>query len=306
MLQQTTVAAVGPRYERFLARFPNVGVLAAASWAEVAEEWAGLGYYARARNLHAAAAILAARGFPTTVAGLREVPGIGAYTAAAVAAIAFGVPVVPADGNVERVVARIFLVETPMPAAKPRLAALAQAWMDDAAAAARPSDFAQALFDLGAMICTPRNPACAICPWLGACAAQSAGLAAELPRKVPKRTRPTRFGVHFLVGDPDGRLLVRRRPETGLLGGMIELPGTPWREEVWTEAEAAGFAPLANMPWQTIAGEARHGFTHFELRMVLRRCDVPGRAAPEGFAWMDRKAALAAMPTVMRKLLALG
>ena len=228
MLQQTTVAAVGPRYERFLRRFPDVEALAAAPWEEVAEEWAGLGYYARARNLHAGARAVAARGgFPETVEGLRAIPGIGPYTAAAVAAIAFGRPVVPTDGNVERVTARVFNVGDPLPAAKRRLDALAQGWMDHAAARARPGDFAQALFDLGATICTPRRPACALCPWREGCAARRLGVQDELPRKSPKRERPTRHGAHFLLSDTAGtQLLLRRRPPTGLLGGMLELPGT--------------------------------------------------------------------------------
>ncbi|SFK25016.1 A/G-specific adenine glycosylase [Falsiroseomonas stagni] len=306
MLQQTTVATVGPRYARFLARFPDVASLAAASWEEVAEEWAGLGYYARARNLHAGAKALAAGGFPTTVEGLRAMPGIGAYTAAAVAAIAFNRPVVPADGNVERVTARIHAVDAPLPAAKPRLAALAQGWMENPAARARPGDFAQALFDLGATVCTPRNPACAICPWRDGCAAQKAGIQAGLPRKAAKKARPTRFGVHFLLRDRDGRLLLRRRPDSGLLGGMLEVPGTPWREEGWGAAEAATHAPLPGMDWQPLNGEATHGFTHFELRMALWRAEAPGGLAPEGLAWWDAAAARAAMPTAMKRLLDLA
>lgn len=306
MLQQTTVATVGPRYARFLARFPDVGALAAASWEEVAEEWAGLGYYARARNLHAGAKALAAGGFPTTVEGLRAIPGIGAYTAAAVAAIAFDRPVVPLDGNVERVTARLHAVEQALPAARARLAALAQGWMGQEAARARPGDFAQALFDLGATVCTPRNPACAICPWREDCAGRRAGIQAGLPRKAAKKARPTRFGVHFLVADPSGRLLLRRRPDSGLLGGMLEVPGTPWREEGWDGAEAADHAPLPGLSWTALNGEALHGFTHFELRMALWRAAVPAMAAPEGFAWWEAAAARAAMPTVMRKLLDLA
>ncbi|MBX6747845.1 MAG: A/G-specific adenine glycosylase, partial [Acetobacteraceae bacterium] len=226
MLQQTTVAAVGPRFERFLHRFPSVQALAAAPEAAVMEEWAGLGYYARARNLHACArAVAAAGGFPRDVGGLRALPGIGAYTAAAVAAIAFGEAVVPVDGNVERVVARLFTVEEALPAAKARLAALAQGFMEDPAARARPGDFAQGLFDLGATICTPKAPACALCPWRGECAARRRGIQAELPRKAPKRARPLRHGAHFLLTDAGGRLLLRRRPPRGMLGGMLELPG---------------------------------------------------------------------------------
>nr|WP_246602920.1 A/G-specific adenine glycosylase [Falsiroseomonas tokyonensis] len=306
MLQQTTVAAVGPRYTRFLARFPDVQALAAAGWEEVAEEWAGLGYYARARNLHAGAKALVAQGFPSTEAGLRAIPGIGPYTAAAVAAIAFDAPVVPADGNVERVAARIFRVETPLPAAKKRLAELAQGWMAQPAARARPGDFAQALFDLGATICTPRNPACALCPWRQGCAAHAAGVQAELPRKTPKAARPTRHGVHFLLADPAGRILVRRRPAKGLLGGMLEVPGTPWRAAPWDPADALAHAPLPGLAWQPLPGEARHGFTHFELRMTLLAARLPGDAEPPGFAWMEPASARAAMPSVMHRLLDLA
>jgi A/G-specific adenine glycosylase len=306
MLQQTTVAAVGPRYARFLARFPDVRALAAAPWEEVAEEWAGLGYYARARNLHAGAKALAALNrFPDTVEALREIPGIGAYTAAAVAAIAFGRPVVPTDGNVERVTARLYREEAPLPGAKKKLDALAQGWMDQTAARARPGDFAQALFDLGATICTPRRPACALCPWQAGCAARQAGVQEDLPRKTPKKARPTRFGLHFLVEDGRGHWLLRRRPESGLLGGMLEIPGTPWREEGWTLAEALPHAPLPGLPWQERPGEAEHGFTHFELRMrlLVARAPVP---APPGLAWMPREAALAALPTAMKRLAALA
>lgn len=305
MLQQTTVAAVGPRYARFLARFPDVQALAAAPWEAVAEEWAGLGYYARARNLHAGAKALAARNrFPDTVEALRDIPGIGPYTAAAVAAIAFGVPIVPTDGNVERVAARIHAEDAPLPGAKRRLDALAQRWMEQPAARARAGDFAQALFDLGATLCTPRRPACALCPWREGCAARSAGVQEELPRKAPKAARPLRHGVHFAVTDPAGRLLVRRRPAEGLLGGMLEIPGTPWRDAAWAEAEAMAHAPLPGLGWSPLPGEARHGFTHFELRMTLLQAGTAA-PAPEGFAWMERDAARTAMPTAMRRLLAL-
>ncbi|WP_372623251.1 A/G-specific adenine glycosylase [Falsiroseomonas sp.] len=304
MLQQTTVAAVGPRYARFLARFPDVRALAAAPWEEVAAEWAGLGYYARARNLHAGAKALAEGSFPSTVEGLRAIPGIGPYTAAAVAAIAFGAPVVPTDGNVERVTARIHAEEMPLPGAKRRLDALAQRWMEQQAARARPGDFAQALFDLGATICTPKRPACALCPWRAGCAAHQAGIAESLPRKAPKPLRPLRYGVHFALTDPAGRLLVRRRAEKGLLGGMLEIPGTPWRSEPWTEAEALPHAPLPALRWAPLRGEARHGFTHFELRMTLLHAASAGDPLG-GCAWMDAAAARAAMPTAMRRLLAL-
>ncbi|MBL6455372.1 A/G-specific adenine glycosylase [Belnapia sp. T6] len=307
MLQQTTVAAVGPRFERFLARFPDVAALAAAPEPEVMEEWAGLGYYARARNLHACArAVAALGGFPPTAEALRALPGIGAYTAAAVAAIAFGEPVVPADGNVERVVARLLAEEAPLPGAKPRLAAAAQGFMADAAARARPGDFAQGLFDLGATICTPRAPACALCPWRGECLAQRRGIQAELPRKSPKRARPLRHGAHFLLTDAAGQVLLRRRPPCGLLGGMLEVPGTLWRDAPWGEAEALAHAPLEGPAWRRLPGVARHGFTHFELEMVLYAATVPRLDPPEGMEARPLAGAAAALPTVMRRLLALA
>jgi A/G-specific adenine glycosylase len=306
MLQQTTVAAVGPRFGRFLARFPSLEALAAAPWEAVAEEWAGLGYYARARNLHAAArAVAAAGGFPRSEAGMRALPGIGPYTAAAVAAIAFGEATVPADGNVERVMARIHAMEAPLPGAKPALARLAQGFAADPAVRARPGDFAQALFDLGATICTPAAPACAICPWQAGCAGRRAGIAAELPRKTPKRVRPLRHGVHFLLRDAAGLLLLRRRPESGLLGGMLGLPGTEWRAAPWGEAEALAAAP-APAAWRRRPGIARHGFTHFELEMMLYAAALPeGAARPEG-EWLPPQAAQAALPTAMRRVLALA
>ncbi|WP_304621472.1 A/G-specific adenine glycosylase [Roseomonas sp. 18066] len=305
MLQQTTVATVAPRWRRFLERFPSVQALAAAPWAEVAEEWAGLGYYARARNLHACAQAVAARGgFPDTVEGLRALPGIGAYTAAAVGAIAFDRAVVPLDGNVERVTSRVEAVDEPLPGARPRLAALAQGWMAQAAAVARPADFVQALFDLGATICTPRKPACAICPWTGDCAGQRAGIAETLPRKVAKRARPVKAGVHFLLLDAQGRILLRRRPPSGLLGGMLGLPGTPWREEAWPLREALEHAP-ALLPWQALPGEARHGFTHFELRMTLLAAVAPPGLNAEG-EWLTAEAASLALPGAMQRLMVLA
>jgi A/G-specific adenine glycosylase len=304
MLQQTTVAAVGPRFARFLARFPTVGALAAAPWEEVAQEWAGLGYYARARNLHAAAQAVAARGgFPRDEAGLAGLPGVGTYTAAAVAAIAFGRPAVPVDGNVERVMARVFAVEASLPGAKGRLAALAREVGAQAVARARPGDFAQALFDLGATVCTPRRPACALCPWRGTCAGLASGLAEALPRKAAKAERPQRFGVAFWLEDEAGRVLLRRRPARGLLGGMLELPGTPWRGAAWGEAEAEGHAP-ARAVWVP-AGEVRHVFTHFALALRV----VAGRVAvlPAGGEVVRRGEVLSAgLPGVMAKAARVG
>jgi A/G-specific adenine glycosylase len=299
MLQQTTVAATIPYYERFLIRFPTMQALAAAPLEDVLAAWAGLGYYARARNLHACArAVVMAGGFPRDLAGLRALPGIGGYTAAAIGAIAFGVPAVPVDGNVERVVARLFAVGEELPAAKPSLHSLAARLGDDPAAQARPSDFAQALFDLGATVCTPAAPACGLCPWMTACAGRRAGIAAELPRRSAKRVRPLRHGVHFWLTDAEGNVLLRRRPPEGLLGGMTELPGTDWRLAPWTAAEAL---PLAPMPagWHP-AGQVRHGFTHFELTIDLfaarvARIDAPGFARPVSALVHE------ALPSVMRK-----
>ncbi|MFC3124134.1 A/G-specific adenine glycosylase [Pseudoroseomonas globiformis] len=306
MLQQTTVAAVTPRWRRFLIRFPSIAALAAAPWEDVAAEWAGLGYYARARNLHACAQAVAARnGFPDTVEELRALPGIGAYTAAAVAAIAFGRPVVPVDGNVERVTARLHAVEEELPGARPRLSGLASRWMEQDAARERPSDFVQALFDLGATICTPRNPACALCPWQAECEGRRQGIAPSLPRKAPKRDRPTRLGVHFLLRDGAGRMLLQRRPPRGLLGGMLGLPGTPWRESGWTPEEAITYAPAPGLDWHALPGEARHGFTHFELRMTLLTAEAPP-GLEVGGEWWRPDAAQDALPGAMQRLLLLA
>ncbi len=305
MLQQTTVAAVAPYYERFLARFPDVHALASAPEESVMQAWAGLGYYARARNLHACAqAVTAAGGFPNTLDGLRALPGIGPYTAAAIGSIAFGIPAVPIDGNVERVTARIFAIETPLPAAKPAIAEAAARLGADPDAQARPSDFTQALFDLGATICTPTNPACVLCPWQQHCAARARGIAATLPRKAPKRARPLRHGAHFWLTDANGHALLRRRPPTGLLGGMTELPGTPWRDAPWTDAEALAHAPQ-QAEWRR-AGTATHGFTHFELTLTLFAATTPRITAPGLLRPIDALSA-EALPSVMRKCLrALG
>ncbi len=299
MLQQTTVAAVIPYYERFVSRFPTVHALAAAPLDAVLSAWAGLGYYARARNLHACAQVVAAAGgFPRDLDGLRALPGIGAYTAAAVGAIAFGLPAVPVDGNVERVTARLFSIEIPLPAAKPAMKAAADRLGADRDAMARPSDFAQALFDLGATICTPTAPACALCPWMAHCAARQAGNAASLPRKAPRKVRPLRVGVHFWVTDRDGQVLLRRRPHDGLLGGMTELPGTPWREAAWTDDQALHHAPVT-AEWRP-AGQVRHGFTHFELIIDLMAAQVD-RIEADGFLLPLARLGDAALPSVMRK-----
>ena len=304
MLQQTTVAAVGPYFNRFLSRFPTVDALAAANDGDVMEAWAGLGYYARARNLLACARqVSALGGFPSTVEGLRALPGIGAYTAAAVASIAFGVPVVPVDGNVERVAARIYAITDPLPGARKAVAEAAERLGMDPAAQARPPDFTQALFDLGATICTPRAPACVLCPWHDPCAARAQGIAPELPRKSPKAARPFRHGAQFWLVDAAGQVLLRRRPPSGLLGGMLELPGAPWRAEPWEEAEALSHAPQ-DAPWR-LAGTAEHGFTHFQLRMDVYAAAVPAITAP-GLLRPVSALETEALPTVMRRCVAVA
>jgi A/G-specific adenine glycosylase len=300
MLQQTTVTAVIPYYERFVSRFPTVQALAAAPLDVVLSAWAGLGYYARARNLHACAQVVAASGgFPADLAELQALPGIGAYTAAAIGAIAFGLPAVPVDGNVERVACRLFAIEQPMPTAKPAIREAAAQLGADLVARARPSDFAQALFDLGASICTPAAPGCALCPWIASCAARRLGIQASLPRKAPKKVRPVRYGVHFWLTDDRQTVLLRTRPYKGLLGGMTELPGTPWRESPWTIAEALTIAPM-QLEWRG-AGQVRHGFTHFELIIDVLAAHVPRIDVPEGFAQGLDALDDAALPSVMRK-----
>ncbi|MCC0015947.1 MAG: A/G-specific adenine glycosylase [Rhodobiaceae bacterium] len=302
MLQQTTVQAVKGFFETFVARWPDVAALAAASEQEVLSQWAGLGYYSRARNLHRAAREVAARGgeFPRTPEDLAELPGIGPYTAAAIAAIAFDHPVVPLDGNIERVAARCFAVHAPLPGSKPLLRDKAQAF----AGADRPGCVAQALMDLGATICTPKSPACALCPLEEGCAGFKAGIAASLPAKTAKQARPTRRGVAFVAIRADGALLVRTRPAKGLLGGMSEVPGSEW-SEAFDASKARAHAPLS-ANWVKTAGVVRHVFTHFALELVVYRASVP-RGTPDlpGMRWvapgdMHREA----FPTVFRKVLA--
>jgi A/G-specific adenine glycosylase len=290
MLQQTTVAAVRAYFRRFTELWPTVGDLAAATDAAVMGEWAGLGYYARARNLLACArAVAQGHGgrFPDTVEGLRALPGIGPYTAAAVASIAFDRPAVVVDGNVERVVARLFAVETPLPAAKPELTRLAGLLTP----ADRPGDHAQAMMDLGATICTPRKPACGICPVMAFCEGRKLGIAADLPRKAPKTAKPTRQGIVWVARRPDGALVLERRADKGLLGGMLGFPGDGWDG-------AGGDAPLP-AEWQVV-GEVRHTFTHFHLILSVAVADT--EAAPLRGEWMTMPAFHATdLPTLMRK-----
>ena len=266
--------------------------------------WQGLGYYARARNLHDCARIVAARHggrFPDTEQELRALPGIGPYTAAAIAAIAFGRRATAVDGNVLRVMARLFAVRQPLPAAKARLEALAATLTDALTATERPGDYAQAVMDLGAGVCTTRNPTCAACPWAGACVARAHGIAAELPRRSPKAAKPTRRGLAFWAVRADGAVLLRRRAPQGLLGGMMEVPSTPWRAAAWTPAAARAHAPLAAR-WRRLPGVVRHSFTHFHLELGVLAASVDGGAAADGVWCPVERLGDYALPTVMKKL----
>ena len=299
MLQQTTVAAVKSYFEAFTARWPTVSDLAAAEDADVMAAWAGLGYYARARNLlKCARAVADEHGgvFPQTLEGLRALPGVGPYTAAAVAAIAFDLPETVVDGNVERVMARLHDEHLPLPQSKPVLTGYAAALTPQE----RPGDYAQAVMDLGATICTPRNPACGLCPWRSACAAWDRGTQSELPKKAPKKRKPTRHGIAYLVKRVDGAWLLERRPDSGLLGGMLGWPGSEWSEE------APADAPPIRAEWKTLNTEARHTFTHFHLRLTVKTALVPMERRPERGEFVEAEVFDAGdLPTVMRKAFAL-
>lgn len=306
MLQQTTVATVGDYFRRFVERWPTVETLAEAPLDDVLSAWAGLGYYARARNLHACArAVLDRHGgsFPEDEAGLLALPGIGRYTAAAIRAIAFDEQASAVDGNVERVIARLFAIETPLPDAKPEIRARAEKLVPQE----RAGDYAQAMMDLGATVCTPGNPRCVICPLVTACRARKLGIAEELPRRTPKAQKPTRRGLAFVLARKDGAILLRKRPIKGLLGGMDEVPSSAWREGRFMAAQALAEAPVPAR-WRILDGLVRHTFTHFHLELSVARAiattDRLARLAP-GTSWctVDRMTERA-LPTVMRKVIA--
>ena len=294
MLQQTTVAAVREYFLRFTARWPTVADLAAAEDGDVMGEWAGLGYYARARNLlKCARVVVADHGgvFPGRYEDLLRLPGIGPYTAAAISAIAFDQPSTVVDGNVERVMARLFCVEPPLPPAKPELTELAAKLTPSQ----RPGDYAQAVMDLGATICTPKSPACGICPLMAQCKARIAGIQADLPRKLPKKAKPTRVGIAYLARRADGAWLLERRPDKGLLGGMLGWPGSDW-------GETAVEHPPLQADWRDPGAEVRHTFTHFHLRLSLRVAELPMTANPETGHFLPRSEFRPSdLPTVMRK-----
>ncbi|MCA0449450.1 MAG: A/G-specific adenine glycosylase [Proteobacteria bacterium] len=300
MLQQTTVVTVGPYFAEFLRRWPNVQALAKAPIDDVLAAWAGLGYYARARNLHKCARYVAEElggVFPDTEEGLLTLPGVGPYTAAAIASIAFDVPAAVIDGNVERVITRVFKIETPLPAAKPEIRAAVAELVPDQ----RPGDFAQATMDLGATICTPRNPQCLLCPWKLAC--QACGGAPETyPRRTAKPKRPFKRAIAFVLFDAQGAVWVRKRADTGLLGGMLEVPSSEWKIGEIDETAARRASPAA-LAWRKAPGEVRHGFTHFELEFAVWIAQAR-RSELRGGLWVAAdEIGSVALPTLMRKVI---
>jgi len=328
MLQQTGVKTVGPYFAKFLARWPDVAALGSASLDDVLRMWAGLGYYSRARNLHACAtAVVRDHGaaFPDTEEGLRALPGIGPYTAAAIAAIAFGRPTMPVDGNIERVVSRLHAIEEPLPQAKPLIRKLATSLLGEASHRNEPSragdgksragdeecragDIAQALMDLGSSICTPKKPACALCPLNDGCAGCARGDQETFPRKERRKSGELRRGAAFVVRRGD-ELLLRSRPEKGLLGGMTEVPGSHWLAAQDDEAALKQAPALKGIArWHRKIGVVDHVFTHFPLQLVVYAASVPAHTrAPKGMRWV-KIAALKeeALPNVMRKVIAHG
>ncbi|MBB5754387.1 A/G-specific adenine glycosylase [Prosthecomicrobium pneumaticum] len=300
MLQQTTVTAVKPYFETFTRNWPTVADLAAAPDEAVLAAWAGLGYYSRARNLIACARAVAfdhGGVFPDSEAGLRALPGIGAYTAAAIAAIAFDRPAAVVDGNVERVLARVFAVETPLPAAKRDIGRL-QASLTPAG---RPGDYAQAMMDLGATICTPKRPACVLCPWQACCAAHAAGTETLYPVRPARAAKPERGGAAFVAVRADGAVLLARRPERGLLGGMTGVPGTEWAADFDPDRALAAAPFIA--AWTRVPAPVVHVFTHFRLTLDIWTAPLPAATRPpEGFWWSAPEALSGeALPSVMKK-----
>jgi A/G-specific adenine glycosylase len=303
MLQQTTVQAVGAYYRKFLTLWPDVKALAAAKQDDVLAAWAGLGYYARARNLHAAAKVVAGEmggKFPLTAEDLRALPGVGGYTAGAISAIAYDEKQAAMDANAERVIARLYAVKTPMPKAKTELHVLGSALVPD-----RAGDFAQALMDLGSAICTPKRPACQNCPWSADCKARKLGIQEQLPVKAPKMARPMRRGAAFVARDRTGAVLLVKRPDKGLLASMLEPPQGEWSENFPSTAKALKHAPF-EAAWKKRPGIVRHGFTHFELETEVYVADVAKRPKFKG-EWVPvEKLRTVALPTVMKKIVEHG
>jgi A/G-specific adenine glycosylase len=300
MLQQTTVAAVKDYFIHFTTRWPTVFDLATAPREDVLKAWAGLGYYARARNLHACAQVIAKEfngKFPETREALEALPGIGPYTSAAIASIAFDQPVAAIDGNVDRVITRLHAITTPLPQAKSDIRKQAQALVPDL----RAGDFAQAMMDLGATICTPKSPNCLICPFADHCAGRRLGIAATLPRKAPKAEIPTRRAHVFWLTTGDDEVLLRTRPDQGLLGGMSEIPSSDWGETL--PRDAASHAPV-QADWKKLPGQVKHTFTHFHLELTVHRAALARITLPDDSYRLCRITELGgeALPSVMRKI----
>lgn len=307
MLQQTTVTAVKPYYEKFLTLWPTVQDLADAPVGDVMAAWASLGYYARARNLHKCAGVVAADHggvFPDNEDGLRTLPGIGPYTAAAIAAIAFDRHAVVVDGNVERVMARLFAVTEPLPHSKPKLRERAATLTPQD----RAGDYAQGVMDLGATVCTPKSPACVICPWSDVCMARQQGIAETLPAKVKKAEVPLRHGLAFWMVRADGCVALTRRPPKGLLGGMMEVPGSDWRATPWKapDGKTKDAVYPVNAKWRELPGLVLHTFTHFRLEVTVHAADLTKPQAEKlgkDVTWTPlEKIGKAGLPSVMAKM----
>ncbi len=309
MLQQTTVKSVTTYFEKFITKWPTVEKLAAASLEDVLRNWAGLGYYSRARNLHKCARQVVSEfkgRFPSQEEELLKLPGIGPYTAAAIAAIAFDVPATVVDGNVERVISRLFAVKTPLPQAKAELKQRAETLTPQF----RPGDYAQAIMDLGATVCSPKRPSCMLCPIKSHCQAYEQGIQGQLPARAPRGERPLRCGAAFFSLREDGCVLLRTRPREGLLGGMMEIPSSDWLDIPPSLDELSQIAPVHG-DWWLVPGQVHHTFTHFRLELLVYRAVVPLEttlnlwAKPEHCIWVHRSELKdQALPSVMRKVIA--
>ncbi|WP_316861548.1 A/G-specific adenine glycosylase [uncultured Cohaesibacter sp.] len=310
MLQQTTVSAVKDYFTRFVGLWPTVEALAQAGEDEVLKAWAGLGYYSRARNLHKCAGVVCERHagrFPETVDALKALPGIGDYTAAAIAAIAFDEPATVVDGNIERIISRLCQIEEPLPGAKKPI----RIKMAELTPESRPGDFAQGMMDLGASLCSPKKPACSLCPFTGCCEAEAAGTMERFPVKAPKKEKPTRRGAAFLIKrQQDGAIWLQKRPDKGLLASMSQVPTSNWFDKKEGEAftpDTALFSAPEGLDFRKRTGQVRHTFTHFHLELDVYEADT-NRSQPTPDGWWSEPAALAgeALPTVFRKVLDLG
>lgn len=327
MLQQTTVATVGPYFEKFIQVWPTLEEFAAAELDDVLRMWAGLGYYARARNMHKCARLIMSEyggQFPQNQKQLLQLPGIGPYTSAAILAIAFSQPAVVVDGNVERVMARLFAIEKPLPQAKPLLSSYAQKLTPEY----RPGDYAQAVMDLGATVCRPKKPSCTTCPWHSCCSARILGIEEQLPRKSKKPPKPHRRAVAFWLQRSDNKILLRQRPPTGLLGAMMEIPTSPWivqshHDDLAPDCDHSSSLDAGNPPedhapvnttWQkNQCSLVRHTFTHFHLEIEVWKARVDaatklaGAADEKRCCWVDVHSLEAeALPSLMRKVVAVA